>query len=248
MNGRSSPVAHETVAERVAAVVLFGRGDGKAGDVVGLARFEDLELDRRAERVERDRERRRAVLAPECCPHEILARVDANRVARDVGRREKREAHDVIPVQVRHHDVIRMLRTRAVAREHGVAEDAQPRTRVAEQKLGIARIDLHARRVSAERPADREGQLVRDERVDGRIVGEIAATRAHERRADLGAYGRRVERGRQRTARAPEVHPDGHASSRVSRCRPTRARAGRTFGSCRSTFSEDRRTRSAWAL
>ena len=80
--------------------------DRHAGDVVPLAGLEPHELDVGAERVEVDRERRLLLLPAQRRLEMLVAAVDDHAVAGNVGRREERQPHDVVPVHVRQEHVV----------------------------------------------------------------------------------------------------------------------------------------------
>ncbi len=175
-----------------------------AGDVVAPARLEVHELDVRAQVREVDGKRRRVLLAAQRGLELRMAAVEANPVARNVGRREERQPHDVIPVQVGDEDVVGLRRSGAVAGERGLPERTQAAAQIAQHVLGAAGFDLDARRVPAVGSGDRKPQPVHIF-ADFAHRREDAARRAAHRGNDLLANRRRGERDRQRAARAPEA-------------------------------------------
>ncbi len=188
-------------------MVLDFRRDAAARDVVRLPGHERDELDLAAQHVERHRERRRLLLAAQRGLEVRVAAVDAHAVARQVGRREEREPHDVVPVRVRHEDVVGAGLPGALP-QRGLAERAQAAAHVAEQVFAGAGVDLHARRMPPEGPRRGEVEAVD---VGGDLPGRLEALadgpgqRADQLVADLGGG----QRHRQRAAGAPEAdaHP-----------------------------------------
>ena len=100
------------------------------------------ELDVAPKHREVHRKRRRVLLPPQRRLELLVAAVDAHPVARDVGRREERQAHDVVPVQVRHEDVIGLRRDGAVPRERRLAERPHAAAQVAQHVFRAAGLDL----------------------------------------------------------------------------------------------------------
>ena len=138
----------------------------QAVDFVGASRLQLDEFDSRAELAEVDRETRIGLLTNENVAHPLVTAVDANHVAGDVRRREKREPHDVIPMRMRQENVEARLLRRAMLRDQRVAELAHAGADVAQHILVATRFNLDATRVAAVGAADGERQLIYDEGVD----------------------------------------------------------------------------------
>src|SRR5678815_3397580 len=108
------------------------------------------ELDIRLEVREGHGKRRWVHLPPQCRLELAVATVDAHPVAGNVGRREERQAHDVVPVQVRHEDVIRLRRGRPVPRYGRLSERSRAAAQVAEHVMRAVGLDLHAGSMATE--------------------------------------------------------------------------------------------------
>ena len=171
------------------------------------------------------------VLGPDRLFKLVVAAVEANPVAGDEGRNKEREPHDVVPVDVREKQVVRLRP--AVPGEDRIAEGAQTTARVTHRPLRVTGVELNARGVAAERPGRLERQP-RHHRIDRRIVPErdLAVTHRAQGRGDLGGDRRTVERRRQRSPRAPKVNPHGYSNLRLPAFLP------RNFGSHRFGRSE----------
>ena len=89
------------------------------------------ELDRRSKRFEIHRERRVRLLALEGLAHRLVASMYPNDVPRNIGRREKRKSHDVIPVKMGHEYVEAIFFARSVLRQDAVAKLARSRSHIA---------------------------------------------------------------------------------------------------------------------
>src|SRR5882672_9774319 len=76
------------------------RGHAPSGDVIAPARLECDEFYRGPEAIKRHRETGRVLLATKGLFEIGVTAVDPNLVSRGVGRRKKREAHDVVPVKM----------------------------------------------------------------------------------------------------------------------------------------------------
>src|SRR5579872_3032224 len=79
----------------------------------------------------------------------------------------------------------------------------------------MARVDLHARRVAAERVGHRPGQFLADEPVHGRIVGKGAPLSGRKGRFDFTSNFRRRQGDGQGTAAAPNSYLHGGLPSLV---------------------------------
>ena len=119
-------------------------GDAQPGHLVRHAGFEVAEFDAAFEDgVEAHRKARRLLLAAQRGFQLAVAAIDDDPVARDEGRHEERQAHDVVPVQVGHEDVVR-LRVGAVPGHDRLPERAHAAAEVAYHVGRPAGLDLHA--------------------------------------------------------------------------------------------------------
>ena len=178
-----------------------------------------------AERGELDREAGRGVLSAQRLLELGVAAVDPDPVARREGRHEERKAHDVIPVHVRHQDVVRLRLGRAVLGHRADGEFASAGAEVAEQVLGPARVDLDAGGVAAEGRRLGEAQLLVAEgrRLLRRV--EVATLRALDQRGNQFSRARSSPRAAWAAIRAFPRRPP--ACRLRFRERPrSRARAG----------------------
>jgi hypothetical protein len=203
------PAFSKTIAVGIALVMLLDRRHREAGNVVRPIGLQGDELDGRAQRREVDRERRRCVLAAERLLELVMAAVDSDAIARDVGRGEERESHDVVPMHMGHQHIVGLRRTRSVARDRLHGELAGARAEIADQIVRPAGLDLDAGRVAAERARLGKAELLLDEGAGGLRRLEIAPGRPDQGDRDLIAHRDRRQRDRQRAAGAPEddLHP-----------------------------------------
>ena len=162
------------------------------------------------QRPELHRKRRRGLLATERQLQFFVTAVDPDAIARNVRRREKGKAHDVVPVHVGHEDVIRLRRRGAMARERLLAERTHARAEVAQHVLGAAGLDLDAGGVPAVAPGDRQSEAV-----------------------DEGCPGRRRKRRSCRTQRAAPRSPCPGRRPRSARPEGNRACPRTVCASCR---------------
>ena len=144
------------------------------------------------------------LLTNENVAHRLVTAVNANHVAGNVRRREKREPHDVIPMRMRQENVEARLLRRAMLRDQRVAELAHAGADVAQHILVAARFNLDTTRVAAVGAADGERQFVCDKGVDRLGTVELKTARREQRLAHLGTHGAVSERRRNRTAASPE--------------------------------------------
>ena len=154
---------------------------------------------------EGDREARVGLLALQRLAQHLVAAVDADRVAGDVGGGKEREPHDVVPVNVRHEHVVGGFAARPVLGQHAVAELANPGAEIAQHVFVAAGLDLDAGGVAAKGAGYRERQLAVDKRVDGVRSGQAALARRQQRLADFRPHRLASDRGGQRAPRAPEI-------------------------------------------
>jgi hypothetical protein len=96
---------------------------------------------------------------------------------------------------------------RAAIRDHRIAERARAAAHVAQHEVLAGAVDLHARRVAAERVGHRELELLLDELARFLISVEPLAGGRDERPHELRLQRLRRQRDRQRPASAPEADP-----------------------------------------
>ena len=156
-----------------------------------------------------------------------MAAVDADAVARNVGRREERQPHDVVPVHVGHEDVIGLRRRRTVARERRLPERAHAAAEIAEHVVGPAGLDLDAGRVAAVGSGHRR---TRGRRRSARASASDAKVRPDAPRSAATIFWRTAgggERDRQRAARAPEADALHRAAGGCAASKAASAGAGK---------------------
>src|SRR5690242_21682249 len=105
-----------------------------------------------------------------------MATVDANAIAANVRRREKREPHDVVPVHVGHEHMVGLRRARAVTRDRTLTERANARAEVAEHVFRGAGLDLDAWTMAAVGAGARH-----PEAIDVRVELQIGRASCRER-------------------------------------------------------------------
>ena len=148
-------------------MVLPYERDRHPGNRVARVRLEPEEFDRGAKRREIHRKRWRQLLTAQRLLERRVTAVDAQAVAGNVGGCKKREPHDVVPMHVRHEDVIRLRRLGAMARQRGFAERSDATAKVAQNVVRFARLDLDARRMAAVGSADVQVQPID-------VIGDVA--------------------------------------------------------------------------
>ena len=169
-------------------MALQDRAHRQTADLVAAAGLEDDELDRRPELAKSTGKQ-----GSDCC-RSNASRITLwqpwmpNDVARDIGRREERKAHDVVPMEMGHEDVVAALALRPLLAQHVDAELARARAKVAQRVLVAGAVDLDAARIAAVGAGDRKGQLVVDEAVDGFGPVEAAALSGEQAGAQLVAH------------------------------------------------------------
>ncbi len=134
---------------------LLDRQHRQPGHLVGAAGNQFDKLDGRAERVKIDRKVRLLVLPAQRVAQGFVAAMDADDVAGNVSRREKRKPHDVVPVQMRQEHVEAMLAVGPVFGEQIAPELAHAGAEVAQHVLVAAGRDLDASGVAAKCAAHR---------------------------------------------------------------------------------------------
>jgi len=140
-------------------VFLQFRGDVDAADEVCLAGGHQVELDVGAGLGVIHRKIGGPHLAAERFFQPAVAAVNDDPVAGNVDRREKGDAHQVIPVQMGNEDVIGLRIRHAELGDLGLAERAGAATHVADEMLGAVADDFDARRVAAKGATDGEGRV-----------------------------------------------------------------------------------------
>ena len=139
--------------------------------------------------------------------------VNNDAVARKVSRREKRKAHDVIPMQMGHEHMVSLGLAGPETAHHLRPERPHPAAHIAQHMLGPVALDLHATGMPAKGAGSRKTKAI-DEGVDfvRAIQHGPGLLRLIQRVKELVAHLPRGQRNRQRAPRAPEVHP--HAARR----------------------------------
>ena len=200
--------AFEFPAVGVAGVALQMGRDLCAVDVHRLARSHDVEFDLGRKVVEAYRKRRLGLLAAQRELHMRVAAMDHDPVARDIYRGKKRQAHDVVPVQMGHEHMVGLWRAGAKTFEHALTQWTHTGAQVENKVLGAAGIDLHTAGVAAKGPGHIEAQTIHISLHGAlRIEAEPACT--PQRGKYPGPNIRRRERYRNRPSRAPEFDLHG---------------------------------------
>src|SRR5215207_3959698 len=139
-----------------------------------------------------------------------MATMNAYGIAGNVSRREKWEAHDVVPMDVGHEEIINLRLLRSMLRQDLLAEAAQSRAHIAESVM-IAADYFHARSIAAVTTAQGKFQLRIDKALERRVVGEFAAVGSEQSAFNFVADHRSVTHCRQRAASPPKT--DAHGDS-----------------------------------
>lgn len=179
------------------------RGDVDAADEVCLAGGHQVELDVGAGLGVIHRKIGGPHLAAERFFQPAVAAVNDDPVAGNVDRREKGDAHQVIPVQMGNEEVIHLWVGDAVTGNLALAEGAGAGADIADEMLRAAGDDLDAGRVAAKRAAHGKRQRF-DEGVEFGLLAETAAIGGQQCAADLGTDVGVRDRGGQGAAGTPE--------------------------------------------
>src|SRR5215471_15024331 len=137
-------------------------------DLVTMVRFQFDEFDGRRQIAKIDRKAGVGLLAHKGFAHHLMASVNADYVARNEGGSEEREAHDVVPVKMRHEDIEAMLAGGTKLGDQAVAEFARSRTQVAQHELVAASNQFHATGIAAVCAGYGKWQLIVNKRIDFR--------------------------------------------------------------------------------
>ena len=138
---------------------------GRDLDAVNVETLVGLEFDEfnpARKRFEVDREVGRGMLEPKGLLDHVMAAVNPNLRTGGVGRSEKREAHDVVPMHMGH-EYIYDHGLRRLARHDVLAESPSAAAHVAHQVFGTSGLDFHAGGMSAIGLRYREIEIVVDE-------------------------------------------------------------------------------------
>src|SRR5215510_11225363 len=141
---------------------------------------------------------------------EGMASMDANRVAGDVGGWKKGEAHDVIPVHMRHEKIIHLGFPWTVLVHDLLPKPSQPRAHITHHVLGAVH-DVHTRGVATVAVPDREIEFLVNEALDSCIVGETSAIGLQERLLNFATYPSPGQGDRNGAAGSPKTYE--HSSS-----------------------------------
>ena len=216
--------AIEAIAVGVAAVQLQLRSDGDSRHLCRLSRRKPHELDVRRELVEGNRKAGRGLLQAEGLLEDLVAAVNPDAHAWHVGGPEKREAHDMVPMHVRH-EHIHGRRPAGVAGQDVLAERPCAAAHVAHEIFVASGLELHAGGVSAVGAANREGQVLLDELVRFRHGIELPAIAGHQGLHQPVPQVPPGQRDRNRAACTPEPDPHVRPDRRPERIPATATRA-----------------------
>ncbi len=195
----------KAVAIGLARVVLLDGVDLETFHAVGRERRLDVELDVRSHGVERHWKLRARHLAAQRFLTLFVVGVENDLVARDVGGHEKRKALDVVPVQVRHENVVGAGLLGLTRGHELMAEVANAGPGVTDDVSAAWVIELDARRVGAVGRAHGKRQFAINKRIDLLFAGQILPLRRFESPKNLLAHHRRGHRRGQRTLCSPEA-------------------------------------------
>jgi hypothetical protein len=140
---------------------------------------------------------------------------------------EKRETHNVVPMHMRHKEIVGLRLCRPMFAHEMLAEAAQAGSHVA-NGVEISPDDFHAGRVAAVAVAQGEVQLGVDESFQGRVVVELPAIGFEQSIFDFLPDYRAVRPHWKRTASAPKcacmVPPRSPFNSPPNYCRTSVSR------------------------
>ena len=138
-----------------------------------------------------------------------MAAIDVDVLARYIGRHEKREAHDVVPMQMGHEDM-EVAGLAAQAAQRIVAGQSRAGTHVQQYDVIAGRAQFHARRISAVGAADAKRQAVYKALRFFQAV-EVEACARNQSGRQLRAQLRHAKRRGKGATSAPEVDADALA-------------------------------------
>src|SRR5258708_1013923 len=168
-------------------MVLQNRRHRQAVDLVRAPWFQLDEFNAGSERSKVDREAGIRLLTNENVAHRPVAAVNPDHVAGNIGRREKREPHDVVPMRMRQKYVEPRFLRGTMLRDQRVSELAHPRPEIAQHILVATGFDLDAARIAAVGAANREREFIRDEAVDRLGTVELVPALSDQRVMKLAA-------------------------------------------------------------
>src|SRR5438309_266422 len=116
-----------------------------------------------------------------------MAPMDANRIARNIGRWKEGEPHDVIPMHVRHEKIIHLGFPRAVLTHDLLSETAQPRAHITHHVLSATH-DVHTRGVATVAVPDRESEFLVHEALERRLVVKASTVGLQERLLNFATH------------------------------------------------------------
>jgi len=147
-------VTDESIAVRITGMALKLRCHAPSCDLIASARLECDEFYRGAEAIKRYWETGRVLLAAKRFFEIRVTAVNPNSVSRDVGGREKGEAHDMVPVKVGLEYVEDVGLGGTVTGNYVVSKGAYAAAEIAQHMLVVTRIELHAGGIASKRMRD----------------------------------------------------------------------------------------------
>src|SRR5256884_2113956 len=189
------------------------RGHAPSCDLIASARLECDEFYRGPEAIKRHRETGRVLLAAKRFLEISVTAVNQNPVSRDVGRGEKGEAHDVVPVKMGLEHVEDVGLGGTVTGDYMVSERAYAAPEIAQNMLVVTRIELHAGGIASESVRDGEIKLGVDPSPRLFLRVETLTRSRDYRMSKLVPDRRGVQGDGDGTARSPERDPKRHRSS-----------------------------------
>ena len=169
------------------------------------------EFESGAEGFERDGEGDRLLLATQGLFGVWVAGMDNDGRAGIEGRREIRQAHDVVPMHVGHEEVEDPGMALGAAAIGAMAEIPKARSHVADKEGVVPRFDLDAGGCAAVAAIGREVEIRAGEFRRLGLIAERAATGGYQRVSDLGQDDVGMGRHRQRPSGTPETDEHGQA-------------------------------------
>src|SRR5258708_39040132 len=148
------------------------------------------------------------MLMPDRLLQYLVAAVNADRVAWDIGRGKERKPHDVVPMQVRHEDVVTGLAARSVPGEQMIAELAHPGAQIAQHVFVTTGCDFHTAGVAAVGAADRKRQFAIDKVLNRCRIRQAASAGSEQGIADFCPHRGLPKRSRQLASSTPKMHPE----------------------------------------
>lgn len=179
-------------------------GDVQSGNITGLIRFHEIEIDRGA--------RLRIINRKAGCLHLLanglfqclMATMDDDAIARNVHGGKIRETHQVVPVQMGDENMVSLRIRDAIAGDFGLSERTGATAHVADEMRRVVCNNLYTRRVSAKGASDRKRQIV-DKLVQCFPIFERFSVCCSQSRNDFFAYVTVRQGNWQRTASSPKT-------------------------------------------